>query len=413
MRTFIMLVAGAHIALAAGAQAVAAQTLPRTDPRWERCRNLGSQFEDAESVRNCTALLTILGISDQDRYDALMSRAYSMTQLQNFAAAIADLDTALPLAQGASARAEALIMRANARSLSGQSIQAVLDADDAVAADPGSVRAVYGRAVIREQQGNFSGALTDADRANQLVPHFAEARNQACWLRAAQLNTELEKAAEDCDMAVQLAPQVGTFYDSRGMVALRLGLWQEAYDNYSAAIELEPNEASGWYGRGLVLSRVRAGDSGASDLAKASALDPDIAEVYRLLGLVAGQTAGLSPPTRAEAQRTDDRQGFAYCTVSNGFVYGVKYTNGETGLAVISNVVTYDRQFRADLEKDFKSFVEQNGFIKAKDLSGGGYTKSNGCGYADNREAAQKLRDDYIAYMKSSLKFRIIEASFR
>lgn len=297
MRRLVMLASTVNIlALAAGSQSLAAQSLPRTDPTWEHCINDNRQYDAEDSIQSCTTLLAGKSLTSADRFDALASRSLALLRSKDYRGAIADLDRALPLTPQARARAWVLSVRATSKFVTGQKGPALIDANAAIAADPTLWTAYSARSDIRNESGDKRGALSDADRANQINPQSAANRNQACWLRAADLNVELAKAAEDCNAAVQLAPKEATFYDSRAMVAVRLGRWQDAYDNYSAAIQLDQKMASAWYGRGLVLSRARAGDGGVADFAKAAALDPKIAETYRTRGLVPSPANG-SPAT--------------------------------------------------------------------------------------------------------------------
>jgi tetratricopeptide (TPR) repeat protein len=110
--------------------------------------------------------------------------------------------------------------------------------------------------------GDFSGAIADADRAAALLGLNRDVLNAQCWTRAVA-NRELDRARIACDasLAVELQPAV---LDSRGLVNLREGKWQAAWEDYDAAFAADPTLTVSLYGRGLAaiaLGKVRDGEA--------------------------------------------------------------------------------------------------------------------------------------------------------
>lgn len=116
--------------------------------------------------------------------------------------------------------------------------------------------------------GNFDAAVFDADRAAALLGPNRDVLNAQCWTRAVA-NRELDLARQACDASLALESRPAVL-DSRGLVNLREGKWQAAWDDYDAAFVADPTLTVSLYGRGLAalaLGRTREGEA---DLRRAS-----------------------------------------------------------------------------------------------------------------------------------------------
>ena len=277
-------------AMGFGAQPASAQTAPGAAQEWLQCRNQDNAIDQEKAINACTRILTRAGLPRDEQVEALLMRAWALYLSDDHDSALPDLDRALPLAGKPGDRARILGLRGTIRVQRKRTEQGLADLDAALAASPDYTWALIQRARVKEGQGKMREALADYDRTNQLDPRNPDARNGACWLRAAELNAELSKALVDCDVAVRLVPGEKAFLDSRGMVALRLGQWKAAYEEYDAAVRIDPQYASALFGRGLAASRMRRGDGGAADVAKAIQIEPGIASDYARRGLRVGQT---------------------------------------------------------------------------------------------------------------------------
>ena len=276
-------------AMGFGAQPASAQTAPGDAQQWQQCRNQDNAFDQERAINACTRILARAGLPRDERVEALLMRAWALYLSDDHDSALPDLERALPLAGKPGDRARILGLRGTIRVQRKLVAQGLADLDAAIAAYPDYSWALVQRASARQSQGKMREALADYDRINQIDVRNPQARNQSCWLRAAELNAELSKALADCDVAVRLAPGEKAFLDSRGMVALRLGQWKAAYEEYDAAVRIDPQYASALFGRGLAASRMRRGDGGAADIAKAIQIEPGIASDYARRGLRVGQ----------------------------------------------------------------------------------------------------------------------------
>jgi len=108
--------------------------------------------------------------------------------------------------------------------------------------------------------------------------------NALCW-SLATTNFDLETALRDCDAALKLEPRQPAYLDSRGMVLLRLGRYEDAIKTYDKALEKSPDLAVARYGRGL--AKIKNGNpiAGEIDLKAAELLLPEIGVEYQRWGL--------------------------------------------------------------------------------------------------------------------------------
>jgi tetratricopeptide (TPR) repeat protein len=93
----------------------------------------------------------------------------------------------------------------------------------------------------------------------------------------------LPLALKDCDAALRRAKS-GAYFDSRGLVELRLGQYDKAIADYSAALQLSPKSAWSLYGRGLARRHLNDAAS-KSDLDAAVAIDPTLPSRAQKLGI--------------------------------------------------------------------------------------------------------------------------------
>jgi len=209
------------------------------------------------------------------QWEVLMYRAMAYQMAGDVMRAGRDFDAAV--ADGPR-QPEPWFMRAHFRYEQGDRGGAVADLSRTYELDGKSDVAVRMRAEIREQMKDFDRAIADADLAVRLAPHSALNQNAKCWVRASA-GRDLATARAACDESLRLAPGEPETLDSRGLVGLRQGRHQDAWNDYDAAVRVS-RQASYLYGRGLAALRLGRIAAGQADLAAARELDPQIAAVY-------------------------------------------------------------------------------------------------------------------------------------
>ena len=135
------------------------------------------------------------------------------------------------------------------------------------------------RADAKLAAGDYSGAITDADQANALLPDNVDVLNAQCWSRAVA-NRDLDKARATCNRSLQKEKSAAAL-DSRGLVGLRQGRWRDAWEDYSAALSANPAMTVAQYGRGLAALALGRTEDGEKDIREAA----QAAEPFRRMGL--------------------------------------------------------------------------------------------------------------------------------
>jgi tetratricopeptide (TPR) repeat protein len=194
--------------------------------------------------------------------------------------ALADFSRALQLnpmdAFARQGRAELYLFR-------GDDAQANKDLDQAASLGHGDREILSRNAVIYDNAGRYASAVRIYDQLIAQAPN-SNLYGARCWARA-EWGHELERALADCDAAIKTAPGRANLLDSRGLVHLRLGKFDEAVRDYDAALSLDPQHVQSFFGRGIAKSRKGAKQEGLSDIAKARSLDPNVEATFARSGI--------------------------------------------------------------------------------------------------------------------------------
>jgi len=232
--------------------------------------------------------------------------------------ALADFDKAIALAPNES---RYVYQRAMARFANHDRSGAITDLDRTIALAPDNSDARLARAEIRLHNGNEAGAREDVKAAegalapssdkrlvvaslydrlgapDAALPNFdlwlkshpedsnrGAALNGRCWVRGL-LNRELDKAMDDCNAALRAQPRDAAILDSRALIRVRRGEWQQAMADYNAALTITPRSAWSLYMRGLVEAKSGKDAQAKADRAAAIAIDPKVADRAKKYGL--------------------------------------------------------------------------------------------------------------------------------
>jgi tetratricopeptide (TPR) repeat protein len=168
----------------------------------------------------------------------------------DFDARLADIDKALSLAPnfwaGLVAKAGLAEERddfAGAARLYGEALGILRD-------DPGLLTQ---RAIALTRAGQDGEAERDFTQARTLAVD-ASTLNNICYTKA-MAALALERALEECNASLLLAPDNPGTLDSRGTVLLQMGRLDEAIADFDRALEKSPNMAPSLFGRAVAWSR--------------------------------------------------------------------------------------------------------------------------------------------------------------
>ena len=95
-----------------------------------------------------------------------------------------------------------------------------------------------------------------------------------------------QKAVDHFTTAIELTPEFGGFYDSRGIAYIGKGEFDNALQDFNKAINLDPETAEAYKNRGFAYSEKGESEKAFQDLNKAINLDPQLSEAYLYRGTV-------------------------------------------------------------------------------------------------------------------------------
>ncbi|HEX5458450.1 MAG TPA: tetratricopeptide repeat protein [Steroidobacteraceae bacterium] len=235
-----------------------------------------------------------------------IARGEVYVQEGQFSSALQDFDAAIKLQpddiRAHLARAELLHSHPDAdQSAAGSEVKSDLDAVSRLSAPAASVRlelsSLYG------EVGDYSDSIAQVDQwldNHRLLADQATGLNERCWQRAVA-NRDLHDALQDCNRALALrpraeastgslirrdvAPQNPAILDTRGLVYVRLGNFNDAIRDYDSALSINSNMPTSLYGRGLAELRLGDKERGQADIAAAEKLAAGIAKRFARMGL--------------------------------------------------------------------------------------------------------------------------------
>jgi tetratricopeptide (TPR) repeat protein len=280
MNVRAVIICALFVAEASAAHATQAEDLGR---QWEVCENRESKYSDALVAASCTAVIQSEHVDPEQLMLALNNRGLSYHNQQDYDRAIADFDRAIELNPQFAA---VYNNRANARLKSNEYAAALTDLDEAIRLDSTMASAFELRGdYFYYGARDYERALLDYDEAVRLAPDVAHFRNSACWVRAANLRRDLQRAEQECDAAVRLSGGDPNDRNSRGLVYLKVGRFEDAWSDYNAAVVADASDAHSLYGRGLASLGLGQLEQGRVDLQASEALDPSVAQEYASYGV--------------------------------------------------------------------------------------------------------------------------------
>ena len=217
--------------------------------------------------------------------DSLHLRGKARWRNHDLAGARTDYDAALKLQPD---KAQWLGDRGALRLAMKDDAGAAADFDDYVRLMPATENPELSVADLYAGDGRYElavGRLTRWIDAHPSSADLHDVLNTRCWYRA-KWGQQLEQALADCNAALKGRPTFGEALDSRGLVWLRLGRYDNSVSDYKAALRVNPRQAWSLYGLGL--AELKKGDSLAGNRSMQEALDVDskAGERFKAIGLV-------------------------------------------------------------------------------------------------------------------------------
>jgi tetratricopeptide (TPR) repeat protein len=153
------------------------------------------------------------------------------------------------------------------------------------------------------------------DRINELLLAQPDSARLYSGLAAVRLELgDVDKAIEDCSIAIRLEPRSAEAYNNRGFMYTEKGDFDQALKDFDYAIGLDPNYAAAYDNRGLVWSANEQYDKAIADHTTAIRLDPKNSHYYNNRGNVYSATGDYVKAIEDfnEAIRLDPQEAVAY-----------------------------------------------------------------------------------------------------
>ena len=197
---------------------------------------------------------------------------------------LARLGPAKPLSEGKqSISAETYFLRAWVKDQFGNYKGAITDYDKVIHLKPDDANVYYNRGTANGKLGQYTAAIADYDTAIRLKPDLALAYAGRGWAK-----DELEQhvtAIADFDTAIRLKPDDARAYCNRGMAKANLGQHIAAINDFDTAIRLKPDYADAYVARSMVKGSFGDSKGVIADLDTAIRLKPDDAKTYIWRGM--------------------------------------------------------------------------------------------------------------------------------
>jgi tetratricopeptide (TPR) repeat protein len=169
--------------------------------------------------------------------------------------------------------------RGNAFKDKGDLGRALADYNEAIALNPSLDSAYQSRGSYFRSRGEYAQAISDYNQAIRLNSKNASSLSGRCRTFALA-DRELRQALDDCDAARRIAPDIPDIHNSRGLVHLKLGAFEEALKDYEFAIAFDSLDADSLYGHDLALRGLGHEAVASAELALAKSIKSDIADIY-------------------------------------------------------------------------------------------------------------------------------------
>jgi tetratricopeptide (TPR) repeat protein len=243
---------------------------------------------DEQTIQGCTAMIESGRYSGTQLGGAYNNRSTAYHDKGEWDLAAKDIEQAVKLSP---ANAEAFYNLGSIYYGEGKYSQAISTFNRAIAVRPDYGNAVNYRGLAFQKMGktaranqDFDESIQDYDKAAAASPSealgfFRRCRGRAIWGR------QLDRAASDCNQALQLNANYADAFEGRGLVEFRTGDDADAVKDCNSALAIDPYRPSSLYIRGLAKKRSGDAPGGAADIAAAKAINPEVAKEYAGYGI--------------------------------------------------------------------------------------------------------------------------------
>ena len=278
-------------------------------------------------------------------------RGHGKRALKQYAAAIADYDTAIRLKPD---YAFAYYSRGLAKYGLKQYAAAIADYTAFIGLRPDDAFAYLDRGVAKAELKQYFAAISDYDMAIRLKPDLGLAYynrgNAKYYLQ------QYAAAIVDYTQAIRLDPDFAADYLlNRGSAKANLAQYDAAIADYTAVIGLRPNDASAYYNRGQAKDSLKQYFAAIADYDTAIRLKPDYAHAYNNRGLakygLKQYAAAIADYTQAIRLKPDNAKAYHNRGKAKALLGRTREAKQDLWTAWELAVQAGDAEFKADIEK--------------------------------------------------------------
>jgi tetratricopeptide (TPR) repeat protein len=158
--------------------------------------------------------------------------------------------------------------------------------DSAISHNSNCALAYYNRANLKNNNGDFKGAIIDFDKTLAICPDYSDVYNNRAY---AKVNLgDKQGALADFDKAIAISPTPYMCYCGRGNVKKTMNDIKGAISDFNKAISVNPNEGEAYNDRGVANYTSNNYKDAIADFNKVISIDPKNADAYNSKGLVMG-----------------------------------------------------------------------------------------------------------------------------
>jgi tetratricopeptide (TPR) repeat protein len=240
---------------------------------------------------------------------ALYNRAGAYMKLEDYPAAIADIDAFVGLTDTAT---YPYFLRARAYHLMGNEDMAISSYGEAIERNVETETASIFRAELYFRKGMVAESEADYTAAILVNPKNAQAYHDRGSMRKVQ--EKWQAAADDYNSAIRLDPRMAIAYNNLGAVYRKMDRNADALGEYNQALRLEPENVQALNNRGYTYFLLEEYEKAEADFRKAVEIDPDYAYALNNLAsaLIKQERFQEAIDSATEALNLDANYGYAY-----------------------------------------------------------------------------------------------------
>lgn len=238
---------------------------------YDECLYRGEMQDKTKRIETCTALLEYFRSDAPD---------ISVEFVKNAICAWCEKDNT-PACLRAFRISTALKMRSAAYAEANELDRAFADIDEALRTSPKWYELYWQRIDLSVRKRDFTTAVGDADFLKRKYPRRDDIDELRCWVRVSE-GSDLKLARRLCDAALRKRPQNPEILEETGVLLLKAGDYQAAFDSFQSASRWSPSTASYIYGRGVAARLLGRTEEGESLVGAAKKIEAKVAERFEI-----------------------------------------------------------------------------------------------------------------------------------